>query len=162
MWLKILHLSRISRSFNFGQPCIDFPITYRYYRCTDKRVFEEIHRIIQRDYQVNPDAEKRLYHYPPVSPSLSPSLTLMDIQPYVFTQPCTLALVFPCWGVSSVLVCWKAFTGAASLVILSQQQVVSLLIRLKWCISSLAFETSFTVKQYLKNKVKHLCSVAPK
>lgn len=44
------------------------------------------------------NAEKRSYHHSRVSPSRSTSPTLMDIQHYVFTQPCKPALRFPAEG----------------------------------------------------------------
>lgn len=76
--------------FTVGNLMSVFPLPTDVVNAIDKRVFEEIHRITQLD------AEKRLHLYPPVSPSRSHSLTLMDILRYVFTQPCTLALPFPC------------------------------------------------------------------
>lgn len=99
----------------------NFPYPSNISDLTGKRESDKIHKTAKWDYWQNPTKlwEKIVSLPSSLSFSCRPPLTLTDIQHYVFTQPCTLALPFPCWEVSAVRVCWKAFTGASSLATLS-------------------------------------------
>lgn len=112
----------------------------------DKRVFEEIHRLTQYDYYLHPVRHWEKIVSPPSSLSVSITLSLMDMQRCVFTQPCMLALPCHCWEVGSVRLL-ESFHSSRTF---SHSELVDFLLPLlKWFILSLNFEVTFTTKSYL-------------